>query len=152
MTVTCYTVTDDRKVVDKTLPNSHVDLTISNTDSIDMTNPRFIVYYSSLPFTYNYLYCGANGYYYYIDRVTVLTGGRIAINCSIDIRKTLSDYIKNSMACTVLRSEYGITAVHDSKLPVKPDECKKIWSVLDSPFSITADSYRVVLGVFNSRS
>lgn len=152
MKIRCYNVTADRKVVNKQLPNAYTELTISNTDSIDMERPAFVVYYSNLPFTYNYLYCDSTGYYYYIDSVKVLTGGRIVIYCSIDIRKTLATFIKNDMACTVVRSEQGITAIHDNKLPVRPDECKKIWTTLNSPFTITPDSYRIVLGVFNSRS
>lgn len=153
MTVTCYKVSDDRKVVNKTLNLSQaIVLTVDNKSTVDLLKPRLIVGYPSVTFAYNYLYCSATGYYYFIDSFTALTGGRIALNCSIDVRMSLSYFITNDMSCTVLRTGKGITTIHDSKLPIEPDKCKKQWATLDSPFTQTQDSYRIVCGIFNSRS
>lgn len=151
MTVTCYKVSDDRKVVNKTLGQG-TQLTVDNKSTVDLLNPRLIVGYPGVTFAYNYLHCAATGYYYFIDSFTALTGGRIALNCSIDVRMSLSSFIKNDMPCTVLRTGKGITSIHDSKLPIEPDKCKKQWITLDSPFTQTPDSYRIVCGIFNSRS
>lgn len=151
MNVRLYTITDDRKVVDKTLPITYQEHSVTNKDNIDLLKPHFDFYYGTGAFNYNYLYCD-NGYYYYIDRYIVLTGGRIRLECSIDIRKSLATYIRNNMACTVLRSGKGSTQYHDSKLPIYPDKCVKKWAYLESPFTRTAISYRIVVGVFNSQS
>lgn len=152
MKIRCYTVTDDRKVVNKTISLTYTELTISNTSSIDIMNPRIVVEYTGTQFSFNYMYCDATGYYYYIDDATMLTGGRVALTCSIDARKSLASFIKNSMPCTITRNGTAPTYIHDSKLPIQPDNCRKEWTALNSPFTVTPDSYRIVCGIFNSRS
>ena len=151
MVVRLYTVSQDRKVVDKTIPNTYQEHSVVNKDNIDLLKPHFDFYYGTGAFNYNYLYCD-NGYYYYIDRYIVLTGGRIRLECSIDIRKSLATYIKNSMSCTVLRNSKAPTQYHDNKLPIYPDKCIKKWNYLESPFTRSAIAYNIVVGVFNSQS
>lgn len=70
----------------------------------NMTHPTFILATNPLVYNSNYLFCSFTSRYYYIDSVDVLTGGRIAINCSIDVLYTYRNEILGSSAW-VERSE-----------------------------------------------
>ncbi len=67
----------------------------------NMARPTFILATNPLVYNSNYLYCSFTSRYYYIDRVDVLTGGRIAINCNIDAMYTYRNEILNSSGWVV---------------------------------------------------
>lgn len=67
----------------------------------NMARPTFILATNPLVYNSNYLYCSFTSRYYYIDSVDVLTGGRIAINCNIDVLYTYRNEILNSSGWVV---------------------------------------------------
>lgn len=81
--------------------------TISNVTlktDVDLMRPTFILKTSPLVYNSNYVFCSFTGrYYYYIEPITALSGGRIAIQCKTDVLHTYRNEIKNSSAW-VLRS------------------------------------------------
>lgn len=75
--------------------------TLSNVvikDDTDLMSPTFILKTDSLVYNSNYVYCSFTSRYYYIESIDALKGGRIAINCKIDVLYTYKDEILNSSA------------------------------------------------------
>lgn len=73
--------------------------TLSNVvlkDDTDLMSPTFILKTSPVVYNSNYLYCSFTHRYYYINEVIAMSGGRVAINCSVDVLYTYKDEIYNS--------------------------------------------------------
>ena len=73
--------------------------TISNVTlktDVDLMRPTFILKTSPTVYNSNYIYCSFTGRYYYIETIEALSGGRVAINCKIDVLHTYRNEIKNS--------------------------------------------------------
>ena len=67
-------------------------------DDTNLMTPTFILKTDSLVYNSNYVYCSFTSRYYYIESIDALKGGRIAINCKIDVLYTYKDEILNSSA------------------------------------------------------
>ena len=126
MTILFYQSPDDPKKVDKTMNivgsgEATLQATVNNTDdTVSLLSPGFIVASNTTYYSATHIYCSAmGGRYYYINNITLLTGGKMLIHCSIDVLKT---YAAQIMACkgTIIRSESvgQPTLIADSKLPV----------------------------------
>lgn len=75
--------------------------TISNVvlkDDTNLMTPTFILKTSEVVYNSNYVYCSFTHRYYYIDSIDALKGGRVAINCNIDVLYTYKNEILNSSA------------------------------------------------------
>ena len=75
--------------------------TVSNVilkDDTDLMSPTFILKTSEVVYNSNYVYCSFTHRYYYINNIDALSGGRLAIHCSIDVLYTYKDEILNSSA------------------------------------------------------
>ena len=135
MTVTTYKLSFDPrqlvKVVEGTTPTAEVLATIDPTHDIDILNPTFIVANDADVLTSNYLKCAELGRYYFIDSISVMTGRRLAVKCSVDVLQTYANEIKNCSA-TVIRTATPAhpTMYTDNKLPVYPS--KKIITSITS--------------------
>lgn len=98
MNLTLYYNSSERKVIGKSLQNVGTVTGILKGDASIM-NPVFILesnnnYLSGV----NYLYWQEGGRYYYIDNIQVLTGGRMALYCSVDVLQTFRNEIKAQTA------------------------------------------------------
>lgn len=65
--------------------------TISNVkllENTDLMHPTFIVKTNPVVYNSNYCLYDVTCRYYYIDRVTAMSGGRIAIECTCDVLYT----------------------------------------------------------------
>jgi len=99
-----YSATPDR--VDKTqfldqigtLPN------VTLKADTDLMHPEFILKTDPKVYNANYLYCGFTKRYYYITGVTALSGGRVAIQCRIDVLYTYKQEIFESSGWVVASS------------------------------------------------
>ena len=67
-------------------------------ENTDLMGPAFILKTNPVVYNANYLYADTMGRYYYIDRVTALSGGRISIDCKIDVLHTYRAEILGSSA------------------------------------------------------
>lgn len=67
-------------------------------DTKNLMSPTFIMAYNPLVLNANYLFCTKTSRYYYINSIDAMTGGRIAINCSIDVLYTYRSEILSSVA------------------------------------------------------
>lgn len=75
--------------------------TLSNIvlkDDTDLMSPTFILKTSEIVYNSNYVYCSFTHRYYYINNIDALSGGRLAIHCTIDVLYTYKDEILNSSA------------------------------------------------------
>ena len=73
--------------------------TLSNVvlkDDTNLMSPTFILKTSEVVYNSNYVYCSFTHRYYYIDNIDALSGGRLAIHCSVDVLYTYRDEIYNS--------------------------------------------------------
>lgn len=98
MNLTLYYNSSERKVIGKSLQSVGTVTGILKGDASIM-NPVFILesnnsYLSGV----NYLYWQEGGRYYYIDDIQMLTGGRMAFYCSVDVLQTFRNEIKAQTA------------------------------------------------------
>lgn len=123
-----YTITaDPRQLVKVTSTTPYISAiaNIEPTQPVNILAPTFIFNNNSQLYPCNYLYCDTFSRYYYIRNIRILPGGRIAIDCTVDVLQTYASSIKNCNA-TITRYERrtdgstGPTEIPDSKLPVLP--------------------------------
>lgn len=93
---------DDGRTVDKTFT---VNATITGQvkNNVDIINPVFIIATPS-DLNINYCYCSDFGRYYYVDNVEVMTGGKVALNCRVDVLKSFANGIKD-LNCIIDKQE-----------------------------------------------
>lgn len=80
---------------------------------MDLMSPTFILKTDQLVYNANYLYCSFTSRYYYITSIEALTGGRIAVNCRIDVLYTYKDEILNSSGWILSSSSASDAAAYD---------------------------------------
>lgn len=121
MNVTLYNITDDPRKLNKTLPTALGTYnTVNALDIVSIVNPTLILEYSSGYIDCNYCYVQEFGRYYFC-KVSVDTGGRIVLTCTVDPLMSFATEIKECKAC-ITRNEFtGIGYVVDNKLPVDPN-------------------------------
>ena len=78
----------------------------------NLMRPTFILKTNPLVYNSNYLYNTFTKRYYYIREVTALSGGRISIDCDIDVLFTYKNEILNSSGW-VVRSDSILTSTDD---------------------------------------
>lgn len=103
MTITVYKISDDRRVVNKTLGTAVATLTAIIKNDADILYPVLEVAYNSSVLTANYLYIDTLQRYYYIKNIK-LDRQRIFLECEVDVLKSYYNEIKN-LNCVVSRQE-----------------------------------------------
>ena len=95
MTILFYKTTDDPKKLDKAMTEigggtTTLSADVNNTgETITLLSPSFIVASVNLYFTATHIFVADMGNrWYFIDNITLLTGGKMEIRCSIDVLKT----------------------------------------------------------------
>lgn len=153
-TINLYTVTEDSRKINKTLPtaingSTPIQLYLRQ-DSTNILTPEVSVPFSSAYLAANYAYIPAWNRYYFISDMWVSPAGRLFFGLTVDVLKTYASGILAAQ-CNVIRSESaGINSVHDTELPLNPDNVDYINTFLPSPFS-NDTNYNVCVGIFNSR-
>lgn len=125
MTISFYASSDDPKKLDKTMGTAIASPNVINTDdTISLLNPSFLVVSNSAYFTATHVYCSAlGGRYYFINNITLLTGGKMMVSCSIDVLKTYAAQIKQSQCIVTRSAKYDYPTLYiDSQLPVAPNK------------------------------
>lgn len=103
MTITVYKISDDRRVVNKTLGTAVATLTAIIKNDADILYPVLEVAYNSSVLTANYLYIDTLQRYYYIKNIK-LDRQRLFLECEVDVLKSYYNEIKN-LSCVVARQE-----------------------------------------------
>lgn len=121
MTVTLYNITDDPRKLNKTLPEtSKTYNTVDALDIVSVVNPTLILSYDGDYIDCNYCYVLEFDRYYFC-KVSVDTGGRIVLTCTVDPLMSFATEIKECKACITRNEHTGIGYVVDNKLPVDPN-------------------------------
>ena len=146
MTVNIYTTSDDNRTVNKTLTAIKSNIPILPTKSIDIVSPNFVINNDNTVYSANYLYCDTFQRYYYINNITLDTGGRMILHCSIDVLKTYAAYIPNINA-TVVRSESigAPTAIPDKMLPIDPNRFEYKSILFNKSFTLDPNNKNFLL-------
>lgn len=100
MTLTFYKQAATPNRIDKSGFLTEVG-TIDNVvvkDTKNLMSPTFIMQYNPTVYNANYLFCTKTSRYYYITSIDSMTGGRLAINCTIDVLHTYRNEILSSVA------------------------------------------------------
>lgn len=120
MTVSLYTVTDDRRVVNKNLGTAVGTVNCIVKDDCDILNPELELAYFTGVENCNYIHIPNWNRYYYIDNIT-FSKQRVYIKCHVDVLMTYT------------------TAVRNSKVIVRrSSEKDKYWLYLDDPYFMTS--------------
>ena len=122
MTLTLYSQSDDKRVVNKTLTAVASGVTITPTKGFNILKPTIIINYDSTYLAANYFYITELDRYYYIADMVIEIGKCITITGEIDVRKSFQSSFANIIA-TVIRSESvgSPTPIPDTKLPIDPN-------------------------------
>ena len=148
MTITLYTVSDDPRVLNKTLGSAITTAkTLSIYDSIDIVSPVFVLDYNANIVNATYLYCEELHRYYFINGISLDKGTRMILSCSIDVLMTYKNQLVNCKCC-VLRNEHGLGETIDEKLPIAPNRVAIEGVVLTST-KLTNPTPSIVLGVLS---
>ncbi len=92
MNVTFYNNKSNNNVINKQLEKVNT-INFNFKDNTDLLNPILILKNYEMG---NYCYIDKLNKYYYIEHITVLTGGLFQIQCHIDVLKTYANDIINS--------------------------------------------------------
>ena len=103
-TVKLYTVTDDAKVVSKSLGTATEFTSVTIKETTDVTAPVLRIASSSNLSGYNYCYIERYGRYYFINRIDTTPDGMWVIHCRCDVLMSYKSQIK-ALTGTLERSE-----------------------------------------------
>ena len=96
--------TDDRRKLFKQVSFSvSADCYIKDNRSI--VNPVFILDYNPAIISLNYAYVSEFGRYYFINNISVAPGGKMEVDCSVDVLQTYNNQIA-SLSVEVSRQEF----------------------------------------------
>lgn len=141
MEIKFYQMTNDKRVIDKTLGTAKTLSSCQLIEPSSVINPSFTIDTDTSIYSYNYVYIAYFGRYYYINDITVIDGTRMLVNCSVDVLKSFAGQIKN---CTVntRRNENN----YDMYLPDdRPVESRMIRYSVKFPHSFNDESDSYVL-------
>lgn len=152
--------TDDPKKLIKTFTNIYSTdpptTPINNTQStMSLLYPSFIVAYHSAILGATHVQVTEWGSRIYsITNISFETGGKLVVNCAIDVLATYGDSIKNCK-CSITRSESaGINWVPDDKFPIDTMHTitKGESSTFTSPFTKTSAAPWVLTVINNTNT
>ena len=141
MEIKFYQMSDDKRVIDKTLGTAKTLSTCQLIEPSSVINPSFTIDVDTSIYAYNYVYIAYFGRYYYINDITVIDGARMLVTCSVDVLKSFATQIK---ACTVntRRNENN----YDMYLPDdRPVESRAIRYSVKFPHSFDDETNSYVL-------
>lgn len=121
MTVDLKLFTGDNRELHKQTTTVSSSVNCDATKPMDVVQPTFILEYPEGNF--NYLYSSSLGRYYFVTEIRYLTGGRVEVDCLVDVLMSGNeDGEIDGADATIIRSGKGITYIPDDKLPIKPNE------------------------------
>lgn len=138
MIITIGRTSDDKRVLNKSFAGTDVEVTLKQPCSI--LNPVFVLKYHADYITCNYLYAPDLGRYYFIDGVTLQTGARCEISCSVDVLMSYRREI-SAINCVISRQQYsGLTLVPDNNIVLQNFNNLDIYNFPET-FDVSFGSY-----------
>lgn len=146
MTVYLYNVSDDPRVLNKTLGTA-VTLNCELLYPSDLLNPRIKISAASFTPYLNYMYIQAFDRYYFITEVTYENGGAVTIQGKVDVLQTYGTQI-SSLPVNIIRQEIGyLSNIIDNQVCVTPKQEVSFVKCEETPFNIrtSGTGYNFVL-------
>ena len=147
MNITLYNVSDDPRVLNKTLGTGS-SVTGELVLPTDMQNPTFRLSTNAAG-SYNYCYVPDFGRYYFINNRAFDNGGAIIIHCRVDVLQSFKNDI-SGLTCNVIRQEQtGITNIIDNQITFTPKKTLETILCDKTAFNIrsTGSAYNYVICV-----
>lgn len=118
-TATFYHNISDTNVIRKDI--SHIkDTSVTPTDTVNIISPVLIVDYDVDLISANYCYISAFSRYYYIKNISLQTGKKLLIECSVDVLMSFENDIYNAFV-NVCRAENPANRdLADDKIQINP--------------------------------
>ena len=149
MTINLYTITDDARVLNKTL-GTPTELT--NCEMIyptDIYTPSVRISAASFTPDMNYMYIADLGRYYYITDSVYENGGAVTLTGRVDALMSYASEI-SALNVNVIRQEHaGLSNIVDGEITLTPHKELEFLLCDKTPFNIrsTAAEYNYVLVV-----
>lgn len=122
MHITLYNNSSDRRTLNKTITSVADFENAKTVENFNISTPQFIISYDvSLLTSVNYCYCAETNRYYHITDITVLTGGRVQLNCICDVLMSYNADIKALTALCVRNETINNQRIVDKNFPTTGD-------------------------------
>lgn len=103
MKVRFYSISDDRRVVNKTIPNTYTEKDCDIWDSCSIMRPLLKLAQDNNVINKNYAYIADWGRYYYVSPADIDNGREMYLQLEEDVLKSWQSDIEN-LQCTVVRT------------------------------------------------
>ena len=155
MNIAFYNTTSAPNVVNKDLGNAVISFTDARpTRDCNILAPVLIMTYYQAIASANYVYISDFGRYYFIKSITLLSGGRCAVSCAVDVLYTYREQIRSCKAM-ILRSESigAPTMFTDNKFPIVSGKKEAVHITIDSENNVftSTPTLSYLLGVLNRK-
>lgn len=132
MQVVLYVNKSDKRKLEKELIEvANIDCKIK--DDCSILNPTLIIQIDSV--AYNYVYIPEFNRYYYIDDIVTLNSRLKEISCSVDVRQSYREQLRNTPAIIARNERYYNQYIPDNMIGA------------DSRIEVTAKKFPSSLGV-----
>lgn len=132
MQVVLYVNKSDKRKLEKELIEvANIDCKIK--DDCSILNPTLIIKIDSVD--YNYVYIPEFNRYYYIDDIVTLNSRLKEISCSVDVRQSYREQLRNTSAIIARNERYYNQYIPDNMIGA------------DSRIEVTAKKFPYSLGV-----
>lgn len=149
MYITIGQTSDDRRKIQKNFSGTSIQVKLKQP--CDLLRPIFILTWSNSYVHTNYLYAPDLGRYYYIDNITLLTGSRAELHCSVDVLMSYAAQIL-SLDVNVRRNQNERNKlIVDSQYPEEILSTVSVLKFNASPFGVNG-GYNTILTVIGGQS
>lgn len=122
MHITLYNNISDRRTLNKSISAVADFENAKMVENFNISTPQFIISYDvSLLTSVNYCYCVETNRYYHITDITVLTGGRVQLNCICDVLMSYKNDINALTALCVRNETLNNQRIVDKNFPTTGD-------------------------------
>lgn len=140
VTVNFYKISDDFRVLNKTLGSPVASLNLAFLDTISLSNPRIVISFNSLISECNYMKFVDVNRYYFFPKPSVGAGGRMYIIGTDDVLMNNKEQILDLHAYVVRSESNGNKLMLDERRPVQVNRTCHTLRFSQSPFTNVDDT------------
>lgn len=137
MNLYLFNIDKDKRVVDKGVTSGDGDeyTNVILKEGTSIIKPTFIMSgfaIDEIP-SFNYVYFPKMGRWYFVENITILTGKRISIDCSIDVLHTYRKDIKELTPFIARQEKLGNNELPDGQFPLYSKQAVSHHKIKDFP-------------------
>lgn len=138
MNLILYNNSSDDRTVNKSLVTVIALENVKPVEPFNIQTAKFIIDKNNINInTVNYCYCAETQRYYYINDITLLTGGRVQIDCRVDVLMSYKSNILNLKALCLRNEIKRNPYLKDNETPVTVRTKQRVIEFSENPFYIT---------------